>query len=418
MTAEIRQSTIFGAEQARLWLSLSLALAVTGSIPFSETPDFKQPLLRAMFLLAAWCALVLASGKISSSVTAPWRYFSLPLVSLLTWCAMSILWSVNPAASVVRTIETIITFIYLQSFIFVLAQSSRSVTDCATVMAKSFLLAALCGLFINVLLFGTFFHMWMNPDVPERPRFTFGYLHPLATGDIAAIAIITTLFTRWNIYARLAFVAALYGLLHASDSTGARFSIYALVPIIMLYKAKSQTEWTLKLFAAVALGSLFMLVIVQWVDIDSLQSLNQQSSRLTTLTGRVQIWNAIFENGLASTALGAGFDAGRYVIEPFVGKAYHAHNIYLNVLVELGMIGFALFMFLVASWLTRLAQAGTLLPIILCAYSLLLGISNPGMLTKLSLMLIFMASFILPLFFPRLQPQPEHVSTFPQSAVS
>jgi O-antigen ligase len=388
--------------QAFWLLCASLTFAIAGSIPFTAVDGAMQPVTRTASLAAAFALLTVAARNSGLSVTAAWRYFPPPLAGFLLWCAFTVAWSVSPSVTALRISESILTFIYFQSFMFVMAFICTSMRECARVIAVAFVATAVIGLLVNAGMFGDPLHFWVNPDVPERPRFTFGYLHPLATGDILAIGILAATFSPWTLATRLAASAGLFGLLLLSDSTGARFAILAIVPVCLLLSGNSLTHHAWRILACGAAGGLALLALVgMGAEIPSLGGTSAEDARLLTLTGRVQIWNAIFTNGLASTPFGYGFEAARYVIGPLMGRSYHAHNLYLNVLVETGAIGMVLFCALLAAWLWRLVNYGTIFPWALLAYALLLSISNPGMFTKQSMMFVFMLSYFLPAFYPR-----------------
>jgi O-antigen ligase len=381
-------------------MCLSLALAIAGNIPFVETDSLLQPMIRAVFMFFAFTILANTARAKGHGISGTWRYLPSTLLAFLAWCALSVLWSLSSHDTILRVMETSLTFLYLQSFVCVALVFYRTLDEVAGLLASAFLIAVIIGLLINLGLFGSPLHFWLNPDVPERPRFTFGFLHPLATGDILALGILTTVFSSWKNLTKLLVCLAFYVLLHFSDSTGARLAVLGLVPSILLLRGGNIGVISKRVFAACFVLVLTIIIIFS-SDMLWVTDIGQQSNRIYTLTGRVQIWNTIFDNGLASTATGYGFDASRYVIGPLVGKAYHAHNQFLNVLVELGLIGFSLYLTILASWVWRLVNYGTLFPAVLCIYTLLLSINNPGMFTKLPIMLAFMISYFTPLFFPR-----------------
>jgi O-antigen ligase len=388
-----------------LWLSASLALAMVGNVSVNDGDSFQQPALRAVFLVLAFGSLVLAARRAGLSVSATWRFFPTALLGFLLWCGASILWSVSGTSTALRITESSATFLYLQSFVFIAALVCDGSKEFARLVAISIVAAVLAGLMINAILFGTPMHYWFNPDVPERPRFTFGFLHPLATGDILAIGILAALFAEWQFWWKVLVVAGLSALLLLTDSTGARFAILGIVPLVILLNGDDQAwRWTKFLAASLAIAVGALVFINYFYDAPIVGKFDQQNERLLTLTGRVTLWKTIVDNGLATTGFGFGFDASRYMIGPLVGRAFHAHNQFLNTLVESGMVGLALFAVLVASWIWRLVKTGGLFPVALCVYVLLLSVDNPGIFTKFPIMLAFMMSYSLPLFFPRQQP--------------
>jgi O-antigen ligase len=400
MSAAVR--AIARKSPSDLLLVCSLTLAIAGAIPFTSADGVLQPLTRGAFLAGGYMALALAARQSGTGITAAWRHFPLPLAAFLLWCCLTSLWSVNVPTTVLRITESAVTFLYFQSFVFLLALGSRSIADCANVLAMAFGASVIMGLLVNAIMFGTPFHFWLNPDVPDRPRFTFGFLHPLATGDMLAIGILATLFTSWHLAPKILSIIALFALLRLSDSTGARFAVLALIPVIFLLYGQKPVHHAVRFLMAALVACLILLAMSMYnTDLVIFGGATEDNTRLLTLTGRVQIWNAIFQNGLASSPFGYGFEAARFVIGPLIGRSYHAHNLYLNVLVETGAIGFILFSVLLLTWLSRLVRYGTLFPWILCLYVLLISVNNPGMFTKQSIMLIFLASYYLPAFFPR-----------------
>jgi O-antigen ligase len=397
----------------RQLLCVSLFLAIAGAIPFTANEGLLQPITRAGFLAAASAVLALAAQQGHVSATAAWRYFPLPLAAYLAWCALSTLWSESPDTTVVRLAEALVTFLYFQSFIFVLALTVPSIRDCAGVIATASVAVAAFGLLVNSAMFGTPFHYWLNPDVPDRPRFTFGYLHPLAAGDVLAIGILCGAFASWRLLVKVLVGACLFQLLAMTDSTGARLAVLGMLPVILLLHDGHPMRSAQRILCASLVACLALFALINsGADVALPFAADESNARLFTLTGRTQIWTAIFENGLASTPFGYGFEAARYVIGPLMGRSYHAHNLYLNVLVETGVVGFLIFLALIVCWVWRLATHGSLLPILLAAYVLMLSMNNPGMFTKQTIMLLFLLSYWLPAFFPRQQLQ----AALPQAA--
>jgi O-antigen ligase len=76
--------------------------------------------------------------------------------------------------------------------------------------------------------------------------------------------------------------------------------------------------------------------------------------RDSTLTGRVEIWTMIREH--VDSLLGSGFysfwrtPAGQEISEPFLGTLNTAHNGYLEMLLDGGVIGLALLVILLLVW--------------------------------------------------------------------
>jgi O-antigen ligase len=397
------------------YLCVSLFFAMAGSIPFTASEGFLQPFTRAGFMAVAFLLLVAAARGSGLSVTASWRLFPVPLGAYLLWCVCSVGWSLSPATSAIRIAEAAFTFLYLQSFVFMLGQTCKSIAGVAQIIAIAFLAVSVFGLAVNIILFHTPFYFWVNPDVPERPRFTFGYLHPLAAGDILALGVLGVAFAQWRVAAKLGLAGFLFILLTLSDSTAARICVLALLPVGYIVSGQDawRQSWRIaKVISAIILGVMVLIAVGKGQLFDLA---NPDNSRLFTLTGRVEIWKIILNNGLATTPFGYGFEAARYVITPLVGRSYHAHNLYLNVLVETGVIGFFIFLFIVIQWAWRILNHGEIFAWTLMTYVLVLGMDNPGMFTKQTIMFAFLLSYHLPLLYPRQLPKPVLRPDFAQS---
>lgn len=402
---------------ARRLLVLSLMVALLGTIPFVSSEGFVQPGSRAALLGLGGGLLYLAGRLSGASITAPLRLFPPVLAVLLAWCAITIAWSVDREASALRITETLLTMGYLQIAVFVAAGVCRSPRDVAGVVAQAVFGAVIAGLLLNVVLFGTPLHYWINPDVPDRPRFTFGYLHPLAAGDTLAIGLLAVAVSNWRLMFKATVFAAMFALLLLTDSTGARLAVVGLAGLWALFTGQHPLRVPIRVSVlSLTAASLLLVMFLSPQFAGPLGEALAPDSRQVTLTGRVQIWSAILDNGLASTPLGYGFDAGPAVIGPLMGRAYHAHNQYLNILVELGAIGFMLFLMVIGALVYRLIRFGTAFPVMLGAYTLLLGFNNPGMFTKLPNMLAFMLALLLPVLFPRQRRQQERPAAHFQSA--
>jgi O-antigen ligase len=396
---------------ARRLLVLSLMVALFGTIPFvpfAFSVGLVQPGSRAAFLGLGVLLLYCAARLSGASMTAPLRLFPPVLAVFLMWCAMTIAWSVDREASALRIIESALTLGYLQIAVFVAAGLCRSPRDVAGVVAQSVFGAVIAGLLLNTVLFGTPIHFWVNPDVPDRPRLTFGHLHPLAAGDTLAIGLLAVTVSNWRLMFKAIVFVAMFALLLLTDSTGARLAVVGLAGLWALFTGQHPLRLPIRVTVlSLTAASLLLVVFLSPQLAGPLSEALAPDSRQVTLTGRVQIWSAILDNGLASTPLGYGFDAGPTVIGPLMGRAYHAHNQYLNILVELGAIGFLLFLMVIGALVYRMVRFGTAFPVMLGAYTLLLGFNNPGMFTKLPNMLAFMLALLLPVLFPRRRQQQE-----------
>src|SRR5262249_23761737 len=114
--------------------------------------------------------------------------------------------------------------------------------------------------------------------------------------------------------------------------------IVLIVPITITVKL-------LSLYGFTAIAALFF-VNVAWLPIETL--FVEILGRETTLTGRLPIWQGILTNFSSHPFFGVGYDAFwtisnrealRVIFAGSKWAASHAHNGYLDILNELGIIG-------------------------------------------------------------------------------
>lgn len=104
-----------------------------------------------------------------------------------------------------------------------------------------------------------------------------------------------------------------------------------------------------------------------------------------TLTGRLDIWNQVIKLIERSPLIGYGFDSGRYEIFDRFAKfsALHAHNMYLQCLLYLGVIGFIFLLIMIGYLVAGFARRPLLWRDWMGFYLLFWGIAEQGALTNL-----------------------------------
>lgn len=143
--------------------------------------------------------------------------------------------------------------------------------------------------------------------------------------------------------ARLAILlsaAVLLGFLVLTRSRGAWFG-FGVAAIYMLLRARRAWFW-----AVVAIVAVLMLPFDQLRHVFLIRA-GETSARDPSFLGRLLLWFYAWKVGSANWLLGVGFDNFRVVKHaygypyPFsFAERYHTHNIFMEMLVDLGVFGF------------------------------------------------------------------------------
>jgi hypothetical protein len=358
------------AQSGSFFITLSLIFFLAGSLNIfdSLTDEFLFKAARLACLIIS-IALLFVSARHEelwkTLIEVPIPTF---LALILIWASLSIFWSIDQTRSMTRLLETLITIAYASTITVLLINKLHSMNDVAGLIFRGVCILAMVSLVGNFIIFGDPLFMHVNPYVPDRPRLQLMQGHPLTSGDILALGLISGIYMR-RIRTR---ELAVFGLL-------------------LLRLAFAQRRGTIQILIALAafaaaIGSVSLIMLN-----DAGSSIGADS-RLLTLTGRLGLWDQIFRSDLVTSAIGVGFDASRLAVEQRIGVLYHPHNEYIATLVEMGYVGLMLHTALIISWATAviLARQGFFAAILL--YVALIGIINPGFLTKPHAIFMFILS--------------------------
>ncbi len=287
------------------------------------------------FLAAAfWLATILKSGQ----VRAP-RAFQATVFVFAAWNALSVLWSGNPGDTAGRAM----TWVQLFVLVFMLWDLY---TTRAAVLAG--LQAYVLGAYVSIgsalanYLSGAAFYSHYD-------RFSSGDTNPDGFAFILALGMpvawhlasskVTSKLARVMRVVNFSYVpAALLGI----SLSGTRTALIATIPamafgLISLIRLRRAARITVFLLMA----STLLLLLGQVQTMTSFQRFGTVVSELTEgdLNNRTKNWREGLDSFTEHPLMGVG--SNRYRSVNSLGKV--AHNSYLSVLVELGLIGFALF---------------------------------------------------------------------------
>lgn len=271
--------------------------------------------------------------------------------AFILWACLSSLWSLDPDSA----IDSVITYIQLAIMVWLLAQFAQSKDE-----QRGFMFAYVCGasfvvfqLFLGFALGGTVFSFEVFPG-----RFTSMGYNP---NDLALTLAIGIPFA-WYVFVNSSGLASLVSVAYMpaavagillSASRGGTFA--AVVALLVLPVGFFQMSHARKFVVALALVVAVVTVLAvvperSWerlVTIDDSASTRWSTEGLENLEMvnlRVAIWKEGLEMFEKRPFLGVGTGGYLNIVAPIQGERRVAHNVFLSILVELGLVGLLLFM--------------------------------------------------------------------------
>jgi O-antigen ligase len=377
---------------ARFLLVASLFFILAGNISLAgDQGSASTAIIRAAGLACGLGCLFIAVARQPDTRINAVVVWLIPFAAFVAYCIFSAAWSLQPSATLIRSAETAITIIFAALWAHVAIRQSASARDVCSWIAMAVVGVALYGLFVNTALFGGPIRIVISEE-SERARFVFGNLHPLAVGDILAIGTIAAIMSAMRLVPKALALVVLLPLLYLTNATGAILLVAAVTAAYVGARSVHRTgiARAIILLPFAAMTAYFAVAIAFALELPLTQKI-AEDQRIWTLTGRTQLWAAIWQSGLATTWFGTGFDAARNAIMEIFGIAYQVHNQYLAILVELGYLGMALFIPMLIIWLIPIIKSQSLVIGCFALYVLGINMDNASMFTKT--WLIFLTVF-------------------------
>jgi exopolysaccharide production protein ExoQ len=297
-----------------------------------------------------WLAIAAARPRaLVAGLKEGWPLFLLPVFALL-----STAWSGYPSATFKSASEYLLT-----TFTAVAAASCvRPKTLLSALLAALALIVAVSAGFnvaraTNVGLFGS--------------KNNFG----LAVAMTLPVGWAVSVDRRQRAVFRLLGAAAVIAappLLLQSNSTGALICSLATATAVCGALALSRLTPAARVGALSLLACAIAMPVVAWLAGGDLDQVLNAVGKDTTLTGRTALWSAAEASIAAHSTLGVGYQAywqiGSWGAEQlwqisYVASktGYHFHDTYLEVAVDLGLVGLAIFLATLVAMLLRIARA-------------------------------------------------------------
>jgi O-antigen ligase len=340
-------------------LDLSLGVALWVPLVFVERVPTagRGPAAVSIMVALAWLATLPARRQVVAAILRRHIGLVFLLLLLLIWVSISAIWSIDPTG----TVKTF-AFWWIAAAVFMIVATSLTERRHVVIVCAAFVFGALVSV-IAGLLPGT----PVSSDVAgtaEATRLVGSYGDPnfLAAGLVPAMALTAGLAavirrSRWRVVLLACAVFLAVGLL----ATGSRGGVVAagVAGVGALLVARGKRLSIIAIFATVVLiGGL-------WFVTTSSSSLSRIRD-FGTGTGRVDLWTIAIRMGDAQPINGVGLGgfpeaSGKYLRRPgrlpsgqlgaklVLQQPHEAHNTYLQMFAETGLVGVALLAAVIAA---------------------------------------------------------------------
>lgn len=337
--------------------AIGLLAAFLFVLPFSSNAALRNVLLA----LAAVCVLYgIAKGAGTRPRLPSWRVLA-PILAYSAWSAASVAWSVEPAYSL-SELRPGLLYPFIAFLVFFSVTTDVSGIDCWAWSLSAGL--AILGIVAATQMIVT---GWWDPQrwhgdagfyathvVLALPLLAWAFLRtgPASRGTrvaFAAIALLTLMVTSWNDN-RIAWVAL---------AAMTLLAVFLSRDVLVGPQRARIIAFTAA--ALIAFAILFVLAIQQRAS--RLEGTQYAAEAQLSRDPRFAIWDYTARRYGEAPWIGHGYGRGilqlqfRTGVTPGVDnpKHTHAHNTALNVLLQGGMIGLALFAWMVAALVREMA---------------------------------------------------------------
>ena len=334
-----------------------------------------------------------------------YRGFVLPRQTLFSifgiftlYAVLSTLWSIDREVTLINSIGTTAPTLILLTYLFAAIESKRHIEN----IFKSYVLASFVVALIAIYMFYTGLN-FVNPGVVRlsvlgQDQNELSVL--LSMGVVSSLYLL--LFHQVSKKAKLYYILVIIVLSFVILSTGSRtgFIILLTIGVVLFFLVKGAKKLIYLGIAAFILSGLMLFVIPESTTDRLLQTITQIQDR--DLTNRVEIWDmgllAFQKEG--AYIQGVGFKTFPVLMQKHFHWSEYPHNTYLVVLIELGVIGFILYMTMIFIFIKHayaLYRTGSLfyflfiLPILMAMFTL--GLEGRRWLFIFGILLIKLSEF-------------------------
>ncbi len=272
---------------------------------------------------------------------------SFSILGIVALPVASVMWSVDPAATLVNVRSLIPSIVAI-----ILAAGVLTLRDFTQAMIWSVRIAIVVTIIALILVPSTRYHLIGGADGEQYPGWHGFFIHKNGLAPFLVMGLPTVLIFDKNPLFKWTTLALMAGLLAGSTSaTGISGAFFALIAWYWLhiYQQQDDDRDSTLLFMVSLVGSL----AVVGGAIASFATITSAYGKDTSLSGRTDIWEASLEALSRRPWLGHGFGGlfWRVDVSPetaeiwrHVGfEASHAHNGALDLALQIGLVGLLVF---------------------------------------------------------------------------
>ena len=336
----------------RMFVVVVLLLALGAFQNLAVTGPIDEQNMGMLGMQVLWSLLYLITfGFYSRSCARPLRHLSVvyPLLFLLAFVLLSTFWSQDTWLTLRRAVALILTMVFGVYF------STRfTVKDQLRLLAVCFYICIIFSFFFELL--------GLNPD-QRLPGWYGVFFIKVHLGRNMALSSIVFVFLEkafpaYRAFARTGLVASLVLVVLARDVTSWIALILSLILLAYLTIAVRKSVLWVASTMVLLLSSGMMFA---FYAVTNLGNLTELVGKDPTLTGRVPLWVLSVVMALRRPWLGYGFNAFWLPDEFYTRRIWHlihwmpphAHNGFLELWLELGLIGAGSFLLLFVYYLAK-----------------------------------------------------------------
>ena len=271
------------------------------------------------------------------------------------WGTTTYLWSVDPEGTQIA----IVSYFQIMVMMWLIFQWTTRPED-----ISRFLSAYVLGCYVSVgaTLFAyiynveSAYHRFAAAGFDPNDLAVIMSLGIPMAGYLAVVGRSDRLVWLYRAYPLLALVVVFL----TGSRTGFLVAILGCSYMLWTYRALSLQN---KIIFPVS-GLIALLLLLPYIPVESLERIHTIGSSVSSgdLNYRTRIWAGAMEAlgdasyGGLSILWGVGWDGFPTVITPYLGVPFVSHNAYLSILIEVGLVGFVLFMLIIAMVLRYVLQ--------------------------------------------------------------
>ncbi|ALJ19403.1 O-antigen ligase family protein [Microbacterium sp. No. 7] len=381
-------------------------MAVMSSHPISTPPAAPVRATTGHLLLRGWCIFVLASGLagtawlmafgVTGSAVAmaligvvsaalwvarradvPWRRLPWFVVGYIVWAVCSLVWSAYPGASA-TTLALLLVTTVCGLLVATVLTWREAVTALASAIKWILGLSLLFELWVSLVWGGPILPQFVRPERPVddpivlwcrdnlfdggRIQGLFGNANALAYVALLGMIVFAVRFVsraprRPLLVLWFALSAFLFYRAGSATAYLAALGVLVVLATVLLMRTTTRPGQRTRYYAAFAVVGLGGLGVA-WFARDTIFTLLGRSA---DLTGRETIWAAVAERAGERPWTGWGFATPWMPSDPFFDEwivdhgvtVMQAHNMWLDVALQLGAVGVVLMVLLLLAFVWR-----------------------------------------------------------------